>query len=98
MEHEGGADDGEVTWSSPVTTPQPRRLRLCRPDLVAAYPITPQSSVVEHLAEMVHEGRLDTELVQVSPEHSAMSVVQALQPAEGESVHRHERSRTSSHV
>ena len=49
---------------------------LCRPDLVAAYPITPQSSVVEHLAEMVHEGRLDTELVQVESEHSAMSVVQ----------------------
>ena len=27
---------------------------LCRPDLVAAYPITPQSSVVEGLAEKVH--------------------------------------------
>ncbi len=27
---------------------------LCRLDLIAAYPITPQSSVVEHLAELVH--------------------------------------------
>ncbi len=49
---------------------------LCRPDLIAAYPITPQSSVVEHLAEMVHGGRLDSDLVQVESEHSAMSVVQ----------------------
>lgn len=49
---------------------------LCRPDLIAAYPITPQSSVVEHLAEMVYNGKLDSELVQVESEHTAMSVVQ----------------------
>ena len=49
---------------------------LCSPDLIAAYPITPQSSVVEHLAELVHGGKLDAELVQVESEHSAMSVVQ----------------------
>ena len=59
---------------------------LCRPDLVAAYPITPQSSVVEHLAEMVHEGRLDTERRTGRCSRRR------------ESVHRHERSRTSSHV
>lgn len=50
--------------------------RLCRPDLVAAYPITPQSSVAESLADMVHNGELDANLVQVESEHSAMSVVQ----------------------
>ena len=49
---------------------------LCRPDLVAAYPITPQSSVVEGLAAKVHNGLLDANLVQVESEHSAMSVVQ----------------------
>ncbi len=49
---------------------------LCRPDLVAAYPITPQSSVVEHIAEMVNNGDLDAAMVQVESEHSAMSVVQ----------------------
>lgn len=49
---------------------------LCRPDLIAAYPITPQSSVVECLAGMVHNGVLDASLVQVESEHSAMSVVQ----------------------
>ncbi len=49
---------------------------LCRPDLVAAYPITPQSSVVEGLAGKVHNGELDANLIQVESEHSAMSVVQ----------------------
>ncbi|MCD8098897.1 MAG: phenylglyoxylate dehydrogenase [Lachnospiraceae bacterium] len=49
---------------------------LCRPDLIAAYPITPQSSVVEYLAGKVHNGEIDSNLVQVESEHSAMSVVQ----------------------
>ena len=49
---------------------------LCRPDLIAAYPITPQSSVVEGLAAKVHNGELDANMVQVESEHSAMSVVQ----------------------
>lgn len=56
---------------------------LCRPDLIAAYPITPQSSVVEHLAELVHNGELDASLVQVESEHSAMSVVQGAAAAGG---------------
>ena len=37
----------------------------CRLDLIAAYPITPQSSVVEHLAELVYNGEIDTDMVQV---------------------------------
>lgn len=49
---------------------------LCRPDVVAAYPITPQSSVVEHLAELIYNGKLDSTMVQVECEHSAMSTVQ----------------------
>lgn len=48
----------------------------CRLDLISAYPITPQSSVVEHLAELVYNGEVDAEMVQVESEHSAMSVVQ----------------------
>ncbi|MGQ9652636.1 MAG: transketolase C-terminal domain-containing protein [Thermodesulfobacteriota bacterium] len=43
-------------------------------DVVAAYPITPQTHIVEHLAEMVAGGRLDAEFVPVESEHSAMSV------------------------
>ncbi|MDR2826281.1 MAG: phenylglyoxylate dehydrogenase [Deltaproteobacteria bacterium] len=49
---------------------------LCRPDVIAAYPITPQSSVVEYLAGMVANGLVDSTMVQVESEHSAMSVVQ----------------------
>ena len=49
---------------------------LCRPDLIAAYPITPQSSVVEYLAGLVNNGELDSDFVPVESEHSAMSVVQ----------------------
>ena len=56
---------------------------LCRPDLIAAYPITPQSSVVEGLADLVYSGELDSRMVQVESEHSAMSVVQGAAAAGG---------------
>ena len=56
---------------------------LCRPDLIAAYPITPQSSVVEGLADLVFGGKLDSRMVQVESEHSAMSVVQGAAAAGG---------------
>uniref|UniRef100_A0A7C4ETN6 Pyruvate ferredoxin oxidoreductase n=1 Tax=Desulfomonile tiedjei TaxID=2358 RepID=A0A7C4ETN6_9BACT len=47
---------------------------LCDVDVVAAYPITPQTHVVEHLSELVADGKLDAEFVPVESEHSAMSV------------------------
>lgn len=47
---------------------------LCDCDVVAAYPITPQTHVVEHLSELVASGHLDAEFVPVESEHSAMSV------------------------
>jgi len=34
-------------------------------DVIAAYPITPQTHIVEHLAEMVADGHLDAEVVPV---------------------------------
>ncbi len=43
-------------------------------DVVAAYPITPQTHIVEHLAEMVDHGELIAEYIPVESEHSAMSV------------------------
>ena len=43
-------------------------------DVIAAYPITPQTHIVEHLSEIVAEGELDAEFVSVDSEHSAMSV------------------------
>ncbi|MFH1092213.1 MAG: transketolase C-terminal domain-containing protein [Pseudomonadota bacterium] len=48
-------------------------VKLCDVDVVAAYPITPQTHIVEHLAELVAEGELDAEFVPVESEHSAMS-------------------------
>ena len=43
-------------------------------DVIAAYPITPQTHIVEHLADIVANGELDAEFVPVESEHSAMSV------------------------
>ena len=43
-------------------------------DVVAAYPITPQTHIVEHLSELVNDGELDAEFIPVESEHSAMSV------------------------
>ena len=48
-------------------------VKLANTDVVAAYPITPQTHIVEHLAELVAEGELDAEFIPVESEHSAMS-------------------------
>ncbi|MFA4874729.1 MAG: transketolase C-terminal domain-containing protein [bacterium] len=48
-------------------------VKLARTDVIAAYPITPQTHIVERLAEMVAEGELDAESICVESEHSAMS-------------------------
>jgi phenylglyoxylate dehydrogenase alpha subunit len=48
---------------------------LCQPDVVAAYPITPQSEVVEELSGFYARGELKAEFVEVEGEHSAMSVL-----------------------
>ncbi|MCK8600277.1 transketolase C-terminal domain-containing protein [Desulfoferrobacter suflitae] len=42
-------------------------------DVIAAYPITPQTHIVEHLSELVANGHLDAEFIPVESEHSAMS-------------------------
>jgi pyruvate ferredoxin oxidoreductase alpha subunit len=48
-------------------------VRLANVDVVAAYPITPQTHIVERLAELVAEGKLDAEYIAVESEHSAIS-------------------------
>ena len=48
-------------------------VRLVDADVIAAYPITPQTHIVEHLSELVADGHLDAEFVPVESEHSAMS-------------------------
>jgi len=43
-------------------------------DVISAYPITPQTHIVEHLSELVANGELDAEFIPVESEHSALSV------------------------
>ena len=50
---------------------------LCRPDVVALYPITPQTEVVEQLSKFYANGLLDAEMVEVEGENTAMNVVAA---------------------
>jgi len=45
------------------------------PDVVAAYPITPQTELMHKFAELVSDGEVDTEFILVESEHSAMSAV-----------------------
>ena len=48
-------------------------VRLANADVISAYPITPQTHIVEHLAGLVADGKLDAEFIPVESEHSAMS-------------------------
>jgi len=47
----------------------------CRPNVISAYPITPQTHIVEGLADLVGDGTLQAEFVNVESEFSAASVV-----------------------
>ncbi|MGN1280474.1 MAG: pyruvate ferredoxin oxidoreductase [Succinivibrio sp.] len=46
---------------------------LARPHVISAYPITPQTTVVEKLSEIVERGQLKAEFIHVESEHSALS-------------------------
>jgi pyruvate ferredoxin oxidoreductase alpha subunit len=48
-------------------------VKLARVEAVAAYPITPQTHIVERLAEFVANGEMDAEYIPVESEHSALS-------------------------
>ena len=48
-------------------------IRQINPDVMAVYPITPQTPIVECFAKEVAEGNADTEIIPVESEHSAMS-------------------------
>jgi pyruvate ferredoxin oxidoreductase alpha subunit len=47
--------------------------KLARVEVIAAYPITPQTHIVEHLAEIVADGEVEAKYINVESEHSAMS-------------------------
>ncbi|MBM7557251.1 pyruvate ferredoxin oxidoreductase [Halanaerobacter jeridensis] len=48
-------------------------MRQINPDVVAAYPITPQTAIVQTFSQFVNDGDVDTEFVPTESEHSAMS-------------------------
>lgn len=48
-------------------------MRQIEPDVVAAYPITPQTEIVMNFSQFVADGKVRTEMIPVESEHSAMS-------------------------
>ncbi|MCC6052835.1 MAG: pyruvate ferredoxin oxidoreductase, partial [Desulfurococcaceae archaeon] len=48
-------------------------VKLAKPDVIAAYPITPQSPIVEKLSEMIESGELKSSMIRVESEHSALA-------------------------
>ncbi len=48
-------------------------VRCCSPDVVSVYPITPQTHIVEHLSQLVANGELDCEYINVDSEFSSLS-------------------------
>ena len=49
--------------------------RLARVEVVSAYPITPQTQVIEEISRFIDEGEMDCEYIPVESEHSAMAAM-----------------------
>lgn len=50
-------------------------VKLARVKVISAYPITPQTTIVEKLSEMVESGELGADMIRVESEHSALAAV-----------------------
>ncbi len=50
-------------------------VKLCRPEVISAYPITPQTHIIETLSEMVDRGELESQYIKVESEMSAIAAV-----------------------
>jgi pyruvate ferredoxin oxidoreductase alpha subunit len=48
-------------------------VKLCKPAVIPMYPITPQTHIVERLAEYINDGILKSEMIHAESEHSALS-------------------------
>ncbi|MHA1866174.1 MAG: transketolase C-terminal domain-containing protein [Candidatus Heimdallarchaeaceae archaeon] len=46
-----------------------------KPDVIAAYPITPQTAIIEYLSRLVDSGEIDSHFLRVESEHSALAAV-----------------------
>jgi len=55
--------------------------KLCRADVVPAYPITPQTLIIEHIADFVNDGEMDAKFLTMESEHSVMSAAAAASAA-----------------
>ncbi|HMB44854.1 MAG TPA: pyruvate ferredoxin oxidoreductase [Candidatus Methanoperedens sp.] len=47
--------------------------KLCRVEVIPAFPITPQTLIIEHIADFVNDGELDAKFLTMESEHSVMS-------------------------
>jgi pyruvate ferredoxin oxidoreductase alpha subunit/2-oxoisovalerate ferredoxin oxidoreductase alpha subunit len=63
------------------TTACAMAVKLARPEVIAAYPITPQTSISEKLASFVEDGEFVSRYIAVESEHSAISAVAAASAA-----------------
>ncbi|MBU1651800.1 pyruvate ferredoxin oxidoreductase, partial [bacterium] len=52
-----------------------------RAQVIAAYPITPQTTIIEELASLVSDGKLDAHFIKVESEHSALAACIGAQQA-----------------
>ncbi len=48
-------------------------VKLCKPLVIPVYPITPQTHIVEKIAEMISNGKMKSEMMHAESEHSAIS-------------------------
>ncbi|MBT5022149.1 pyruvate ferredoxin oxidoreductase [Candidatus Woesearchaeota archaeon] len=48
-------------------------VKFCKPAVIPMYPITPQTHIVERISEFINDGDLDSEMIHVESEHSALS-------------------------
>ena len=58
-------------------------VRLCRPDIISFYPITPQTPLLENLYDWSGDGLVDADFVEVEGETSAIAVVSGASAAGG---------------
>jgi pyruvate ferredoxin oxidoreductase alpha subunit len=55
--------------------------KLSRPEVVPAFPITPQTLIIEHIADFVNDGEMDAKFLTMESEHSVMSAAAAAEAA-----------------
>ena len=69
-------------------------VKLAGAQVIAAYPITPQTPLTEKLSEFIESGEMDAQYVPVESEHSALAVcIAAINRRQG--LHRHQRQRAA---